>query len=125
MFEMLNSTKSAPLWSSTMEPTNTTENVTAWLTKAPKIIENVVYHQIMNIYLLMGITLAGLIMNGLVVAVMRDKAFNKLPLSVYFTSLAVSDSGMLVMSAVMQYMKEFSPGRKNFFSVAKYCATLG
>ena len=125
---MLNSTKSAPLWSSTMEPTNTTENVslvTAWLTKAPKIIENVVYHQIMNIYLLMGITLAGLVMNGLVVAVMRDKAFNKLPLSVYFTSLAVSDSGMLVMSAVMQYMKEFSPGRKNFFSVAKYCATLG
>ena len=128
MFEMLNSTKSAPLWSSTMEPTNTTENdslVTAWLTKAPKIIENVVYHQIMNIYLLMGITLAGLVMNGLVVAVMRDKVFNKLPLSVYFTSLAVSDSGMLVMSAVMQYMKEFSPGRKNFFSVAKYCATLG
>ena len=116
-----------PFLNSTMEPTNATENISskaiAVSTKAPKVYENVVYHQILNVYLMIAVTVVGLVMNGLVVAVMRDKVFNKLPLSVYFTAIAVCDSVMLVMSTVMQTMKEIA--HINMFSKAKLCSSLG
>ena len=99
--------------------------VTMTATKTSKVYQNVVYHQVFNLYLMFPIMVVGLAGNAMVVAVMRDKVFNKLPLSVYFTSLAVSDSVMLVLSTVLQAMKELAPNKINFFSVAKLCSSLG
>ena len=99
--------------------------VTMTTTKTSKVYQNVLYHKVFNLYLMFPIMVVGLVGNAMVVAVMRDKVFNKLPLSVYFTSLAVSDSVMLVLSTVMQAMKELTPNKINFFSVAKLCSSLG
>ena len=113
-----------------VESSNGTSNimssvVTMISKNTPKVYQNVVFHRIFNIYLMFPILVVGLIGNVLVVAVMRDKVFNKLPLSVYFTAIAVSDSVMLTMHTIMQVMKELTPNHVNFFSVAKLCSSLG
>ena len=55
-------------------------------------------HQLLSYYLMWLVVVVGVLGNCLVIAVMRHKTFNKRPLSVYLTAIAISDSVMLVLA---------------------------
>ena len=74
-------------------------NSTSLLLVTPSVVRkatfrsaNVAFHQLFNFYLMALVLVIGVIANGIIVIVMRDVSFRKLPLSVYFTTLALSDA---------------------------------
>ena len=84
---------------------------------------NVGFHQLFNLYLMGGVLCVGVITNIIIVIIMRDGHFRKLPMSVYFTGLAVSDTVVLCFTAVKQFMKQSSG--LNFFRITRLCSTCG
>ena len=94
-------------------------NSTSLLLVTPSVVKkatfrsaNVAFHQLFNFYLMALVLVIGVIANGIIVIVMRDVSFRKLPLSLYFTALALSDalpiSGMVVpcFTAGFQFLKQ-------------------
>ena len=95
----------------------------------PKILRasvrsaNVAFHQLFNFYLMALVLVIGVIANGIIVIVMRDVSFRKLPLSVYFTALAISDTVVLCFTAGLQFIKQAS--EMNYFRNTFLCSTCG
>ena len=81
------------------------------------------FHQTINFYLTGMLMLIGLITNILIIIVMRDNAFKKTPLSVYFISLAVFDTITLFLAGTVQILK-YSIG-VNYFTNTVLCFTCG
>ena len=90
---------------------------------APPVKANKLYHDMFSVYLPVVILVVGIIGNILVVIVMRNNVFKKLPLSIYFTAIAVSDSAYLLLATSLQMTRELNGF--HFFRVARYCASLG
>ena len=84
---------------------------------------NVVFNRFFNLYLMFPLLFVGLVGNILVVVVMRDKSFKNLPISIYFTAIAVSDAAMLILVSVLQFLKELAHVR--MFAVTRLCSTIG
>ena len=84
---------------------------------------NVAFHQLFNFYLMALVLVIGVIANGIIVIVMRDVSFRKLPLSVYFTALAISDTVVLCFTAGLQFIKQAS--EMNYFRNTFLCSTCG
>ena len=79
---------------------------------SPKLIRasirntNVGFHQLFNFYLMGAVLVVGVITNIIIIVIMRDGHFSKLPMSVYFTGLAISDVIVLSFTAAKQFMKQ-------------------
>ena len=84
---------------------------------------NVAFHQLFNFYLMALVLVIGVIANGIIIIVMRDVSFRKLPLSVYFTALAISDTVVLCFTAGLQFIKQAS--EMNYFRNTFLCSTCG
>ena len=84
---------------------------------------NVGFHQLFNFYLMGVILVIGVIANTIIVIVMREASFRKLPISVYFTALAISDTVVLCFIAGLQIMKQASG--INYFTSTRLCSTCG
>ena len=84
---------------------------------------NVAFHQLFNFYLMALVLVIGVIANGIIVIVMRDVSFRKLPLSVYFTALAISDTVVLCFTAGLQFIKQAS--EMNYFRNTFLFSTCG
>ena len=84
---------------------------------------NVIFNRFFNLYLMFPLLFVGLAGNILVVVVMRDKSFKNLPISIYFTAIAVSDAAMLILVSVLQFLKELAQVR--MFAVTRLCSTIG
>ena len=87
------------------------------------VYSNVVFNRFFNLYLMFPLLFVGLAGNILVVVVMRDKSFKNLPISIYFTAIAVSDAAMLISVSVLQFLKELAQVR--MFAVTRLCSTIG
>ena len=84
---------------------------------------NIGFHQLFNLYLMGGVLVVGVIANIIIIIIMRDGRFRKLPMSVYFTALAISDTVVLCLIAGMQFMKQ-TTGSYYFISTS-LCTTCG
>ena len=84
---------------------------------------DVVFHQLFNLYLMSVVLVVGVIANIIIIIIMRDGRFRKLPISVYFTALAISDTVVLCLIAGMQFMKQ-TTGSYYFISTS-LCTTCG
>ena len=82
-----------------------------------------VFQHAINFYLVGILILVGLITNVLIVVVMKENAFKKTPMSVYFTSLAVFDTFSSCLLGVQQILK-YSLG-VNYYINTKLCFTCG
>ena len=105
-------------------------NSTSLLLVTPSVVKkatfrsaNVAFHQLFNFYLMALILIIGLIANSIIVIVMRDVSFRKLPLSVYFTALAISDTAVLCFTAGFQFLKQ--SGALHYFQSTVLCSTCG
>ena len=67
--------------------------------------ENLVLHQILNIYLQPIIIIVGLVGNVIILLVMRNKNFSLMPLRVYISALAVTDSVVLFVGSIRQFLR--------------------
>ena len=63
------------------------------------------FQQVVNVYVMPLVVITGLISNLLVVLVMRDNTFRRLPLRIYFSVLALSDSMVLVLLGTKQMLR--------------------
>ena len=88
-----------------------------------KISANTGFHQAVNFGLIGIVIVVGLVANGLIVAIMQDSAFRKLPLGVYFTALAISDTVCLFFVGLLQIFKHSI--KLNIYANTGLCSTLG
>ena len=66
------------------------------------------FHLAFNLYLTAIVLMVGLVANVLICVVMSKPTFKKLPLSVYFTALAVSDTVVLCIIATRQIVYQLT-----------------
>ena len=71
-------------------------------TKVTIFNRNSGFHLAFNLYLTAIVLVVGLVANVLICVVMSKPTFKKLPLSVYFTALAVSDTVVLCITSCKQ-----------------------
>ena len=99
-------------------------NLTESLPTKPSVKNsNLAFHQLFNYYLMALVLLVGVMANSVIVVVMRDVSFNKLPLSVYFTALAISDTVVLCFTAGFSFLQQATG--KSFMHNTVLCSTCG
>ena len=90
-----------------MNSTNAT-NMTVVISKSQSggVPVNPGFNMAFRLYLPAAVLITGVVTNSLVLAIMRTSTFNKLPLSVYFSSLVVSDTVILLQVAIRQILDQ-------------------
>ena len=73
------------------------------------------FHHVVNVYMMPIIVTLGVIGNSLIVINMHDKAFHRLPLRVYFISLAVYDTLVLTVIGMYQFIR-YATGIRYLFT---------
>ena len=84
---------------------------------------NVTFHQLFNLYIMTVVLSIGVIANVTIMVTMRDASFRKLPISIYFTALAMSDTLTLALNAGHQFLLQTSG--TSFFQSTILCCTCG
>ena len=81
------------------------------------------FNMVLKQYLTGIILITGTVANCLVLVIMRTPAFHKLPLSVYFSALAVSDTIVLLLVGIRQIIQ--STTGVNIYRVSIFCLFSG
>ena len=91
--------------------------------KVSYFTSNPLLHETFNLYLTSIFMPFGIVANILICIVMRHRSFKQLPLAVYFSSLAVSDTIVLTITCVMQIIKQTID--VNILSLHVSCTVFG
>ena len=93
-------------------------------TATPKEATSVSHGLVLLFYAII-IMVVGTVANGLVVIVMRNKVFVNLPLAVYFTAMAVSDTVVLITTNSQHIVRHITLPRFRYFGQTFLCTTVG
>ena len=82
-------------------------------------------HVLVGLYWAIIITVVGTVANGLVAVVMRYKVFVNLPLAVYFTAMAVSETLVLITTNLQHILWHATTLIVRYFGQTSLCTTVG
>ena len=119
---MENTTEQSTPWSMNTTMNSTTEPNLTTITTTPNTGEILEYHNIFNVYFMWPLVIIGTVTNIIIIIAMRHKVFRSLPISVYFSVLAVADSVVLITSGFNQSLKQTHGIR--LFGLSKVCGIV-